>query len=212
MKKTPIILLGFAVTFLPLLSRAADAPTGWPTPDPNITGGNGIFVQAGVVNTEDSSAFQLGAGYGFGLSRNFSVVFDAHYATGFPQYRFTYKGAGKGNTTVLAGYRSLTALVNARLNLSDQDDPFVLYGISGAGPALLMSEAFQKGGLLYGAGTEWSLAFRVGVGFEIKSEKGLAFTFEEDGIFPLSGGLFPDQVGLFSPSYLQTSVGLRLEP
>jgi hypothetical protein len=183
---------------------------------------NSFYFNGGVVGPYAPADFvtywtygpSLGLGYGIGLNRMTSLVFSAHYSHfsmdqdmfGFPP---PFKVTGGSINT-------FTLLINGKFILVGQGDPVELYLMPGLGFSQFTSEPFTLTDTSTGesitadetALSESGVAFRFGIGIDIRLTKGVYLTLESDGISSsVPENVFTEQVMTSS----MFSFGMRLD-
>src|SRR5665213_1497629 len=107
---------------------------------------------------KQTSGYNVGIGYGFGLSKLFQLVIDVN-ADNFPS----------NISNIIGGdMRVGTLLANIRFRVLAEDNPVVPYLIGGIGGAYVTESAFSYSGLVFPATSSTNLALRLGFGIDIR--------------------------------------------
>ncbi len=187
----------FAQPTTPAPSQGGGLPYGLPalrpppTPEPPTV--NSLYVQYGDAYAENLTGTQVGIGYGIGIARNTSLVFDTHF-TRFSQYNFVTVGPEDAIGSLTTGFASWTFFANLKTDITDRDNPVVFYGIGGLGAGLLFNSAVQSNGQSYPADSALCQPFRLGLGMEVRLFKGASLSLEESflglffGSLPIGSG------------------------
>jgi hypothetical protein len=167
-----------------------------PTLRPAETTVNSFYFNGGVAAPympEDFTSYwtygqSFGLGYGIGVNRMTSIVLSAQYchffldadAFGFPSY-ITMSGGG---------ISTFSFFINGKFILAGKGDPVEFYLIPGLGFSQFMSESLTATNTTTGQTitademeiSEMGVAFRFGIGIDVRLSKGVYLTVESNGI------------------------------
>lgn len=169
-----------------LKPQESSASTSELPPPPTKAGiHNSFYVNVGVASpyavdayvNNWSAGYQIGAGYGFGITPNISLVADVHYSN-FP---LDYNALG------LSGYSGggshiLAFLLNGKFIFVDAGNPVLFYGIVGLGPAIFIEDGISGQGYNGPGYSEVDVALRLGIGIDVRLNSNIALTLESNGV------------------------------
>ncbi len=157
--------------------HADDSASGDKLPDSIFVNiGGATPVNPASFTADQANGYNGGIGFGFGISRIFQLVIDANADT-FPLNTSQFPGIGGG------AIRIGTLFANARLRFIAEDNPVVPYFIGGLGGATVTQDSFTlNGSTLISSTSNTNGALRVGLGIDIKLNKGFALFVEDNGI------------------------------
>ena len=194
---------------------------------PEARSKNAFYLDLGSsqqLNTYNgySPAFQFGLGYGIGVSRNYSLILETHYAGFTPLNSYYYPVpvyySGTNSSISGGGLHILSLIPNSKFNFTDRDNPVVFYGCVGFGlswvfeDALTVNYTSPTGSYTYpgSSNLDWTLSF--GIGLEIKLTPGVALTIDNSLVFPIVVPNYNSNSYFYgAPDYGQFSLGLKLD-
>ena len=166
------LITAFILFTIPVM--AADAPDA-PVRDSffvNIGGTTPVSPEGFTFS--NTTGYNGGIGFGFGLSKLFQLVIDANADT------FPLNNPPVGITA--GGLRVGTLLANIRFRLLAQDNPVVPYLIGGMGGAHVEVNAISDGaGIIDPAYSSNNFAARFGIGIDIRLSPLAALYIESNG-------------------------------
>lgn len=182
----------FADKMRPLVPNPADQTASRSTAE-NFVPKNSLYLDIGLSSPEGSdgspsqwnSGPNWGVGYGFGMSRFFSVILDADYS--IFSVNSNYYNANVGYPTSAGALHITTVLANAKIKFLVEDNPVVPYIILGLGVQNISQDPYSYN--ISGSRTinepatsSSGLALRCSLGADIKLSKGTYLYTEGKGV------------------------------